>query len=75
MWPGDELRPCATGYIGFEDLIWVVQIGNDQIEFGKIIHQIFGQFTMTGKKAGQRAGLDCLDQVDQAALLRGAEAP
>ena len=67
MRAGDELRARATADVVLENLVGVIQVGNDQIEVGEIVRQLLGQFAATREKPGQRAGFDGLRLVGQAA--------
>src|SRR3954454_3418754 len=51
MWPSDKLPRRATAYVDLKNLIWVVKIGDDQIELGKVIRQFFRQLAIAGKES------------------------
>lgn len=70
MGPDDELRPRAKTYVRLEDMVGVVEVGNDQVELGEVVHQVFGQFAVAGEETGKRAGLNGLNPVDQTACHR-----
>ncbi len=65
--PHDKLRARAQAHVGLEDAVRVVQIGQDQIELGEVVRQIFGQVAAAGEKAGKSARFDGLNPVHQAA--------
>src|SRR5882724_6282840 len=64
---GDELRGGTARDIGFENVVRVVEIGKDDVEFGKILHEVFGELAASREKSGQRAGFDGLRAVNEAA--------
>lgn len=65
----DELGLGATADVGFENVVGVVKVGDDDVEFGEIVRQIFGEDAAAGEEAGEGAGFDGLDAVDEAAGL------
>src|SRR5262245_31068296 len=67
MRSGDELRWGTTTDVGAKDFIGIVKIRHDQVEFGKVIHEIFFQRTVTCKKSSECPRFDGLDAIDQAA--------
>src|SRR5207302_119130 len=70
VWPMrafDELPARAAAHIRFENFIRVVQIRHHQIEFGKIIREVLGEFAAPGEKARQCSRLDRLGAIHQPA--------
>jgi hypothetical protein len=63
----NKLGARATPHVGLEDRVWIVQIGQDQIELGEVVCQVLSQLTAAREEAGQRARFDGLDPVHQAA--------
>src|SRR4051812_24791003 len=62
-----ELPTRASSDICAEDLVRIVQIGNNQIELGEIIHQFFSQFSVPRKEACQGSRSDGFHTVRQPA--------
>src|ERR1051326_8291528 len=53
MRSGNELCARASSDICAEDLVRIVQEGNDQIELREIMHEFCGRFSSTRKDPGQ----------------------
>ncbi len=70
MRTGDELGAGAQPHVGSEDAVRIVQIGQDQIELRKVVRHVFRQPAAAGEKAGQRAGVNGLYAVHEAARQR-----
>src|SRR4029078_9797987 len=70
MRAGDKLRRRAASHVCFEYFVRVVQVRNDDIELGKVIRQISGQFAVTREKTSERARLNGTCLVDDAAGQR-----
>jgi hypothetical protein len=68
MRASDELGGRAASHVDLENGIGIVQIGNDQVEFREVIHQVRFQFTPAREKAGQATGLDRLHPVSKPGL-------
>ena len=66
MRTGNELSASASSDVSAEYSVGIVQIGNDQIEFGKIIDQFFRQFAAASEKACERASADGFDAISEA---------
>jgi hypothetical protein len=62
----NEPAVTTAANVGPEDSVRVVEIGNDQIELGKIIHEVGREFTVAGKESSQPASLDGLHAIRQA---------
>src|SRR5947209_22998 len=67
MRAGDELRARATADVGLKNPVRIVEIGDNQIELGKIVDEVRLEFAVTGEKAGQRSSFDGLHPIDQPA--------
>ena len=67
---GNELADCTAANIGFENLVRVVKIRNDQVELGEVIHQIRLKCAATGEKARQPARLNRLHAIHQTTCHR-----
>src|SRR5262245_47400835 len=67
---GDKLAVQTFVDVGFENLVRVVEVRNDDVELGEIIAQVFRQFSVTRKKSGQCARLDRLHSIHQSASER-----
>jgi hypothetical protein len=65
----DELGGGAAGDVGFENIIGVVEIGEDDIEFGEIVREVLGEDSAPGEKTGEGARFDGLHAVDEAGGL------
>ena len=66
----DELSDQTAADVGFENLVRVVKIRNDQVELGEVIHQIRLKRAAAGEKARQPARLNRLHAVRQTARHR-----
>jgi len=66
----NELRAGAAGDVGLEDFVWVVKVGEDEIEFGEVVSEVIGELAVAGEKAGEGLGFDGLHAVDEAAGQR-----
>ena len=63
----DELTNQAAADVGFENPVRVVEIRNDQVELGEVIHQILFQCATAGEKPRQTARFNRLHAVRQTA--------
>ena len=65
MRSGNELPHRTTAYVGLKNLIGIVKIGDNQIELGKIIRELFRQLAIARKKSSQCPRFDGLNTIHQ----------
>jgi hypothetical protein len=70
MRPDDELPRRTPLHVRLKNLIRVVEVGNDDVELGKVIAQVFGQFPVPREETRQAPRLDGLHAIHQTARLR-----
>src|ERR1044071_7707029 len=70
MRPLDKLSGRAAADVGLKDLVRIVQIGKDQIEFRKVVGHVFRQGTIAREESRQPPRLNRPRLVDQSAQAR-----
>src|SRR5689334_16657291 len=62
----DELSFGGAGDIRFEDVVWIEEVGDDDVE-GFEVYGPFGiEFGLAGEEAGERTGFDGTESVNDA---------